>query len=98
MAASTEEPEVNAADQQAPTFAQRLDGFSARWLHRLGRPVACRMVLCNGSCGDTDAACELTTALPENSQACHDMTACFDAAYDPRSRSPCAETAGCEHH
>lgn len=89
MAHTSEEPDINAADQQTPVFARRLDGFSARWLHRLGTPVACRMVLCNGSCGDTDAACELTTPLPENSPGCHALPACDVGG---------AGTVACPHH
>lgn len=86
-ATSDEEPDFTSAEQQAPRFAQVLDGFSARWLHRLGTPVACRMVLCNGSCGDSEAACELTTALPESSSGCQNMPACDIDAPGPFSCS-----------
>lgn len=50
------------ADAEAAIFQPVLDGFSARWLHRLGTPVVCAMIFCNGSCGDSDAACEFRGA------------------------------------
>jgi len=60
-------------DPAAPPFTQVLDGFSARWQHRLGTPAACAMVLCQGSCADSDAACELAGSWRGESAGCAAM-------------------------
>ena len=67
---------VAAADLGAtPAFAQVLDGFSARWQHRLGTPVTCAMVLCQGSCANSDAPCELSGSWQGESAGCAAMPA-----------------------
>ena len=61
---------------QAPVFAQALDGFSARWIRHLGTPVACPVVLCNGSCAQSETACELSGSQLSPSACCADMPVC----------------------
>src|SRR4030095_9133617 len=64
---------VTRSDLASPPFAQVLDGFSARWQHRLGTPSACAMVLCHGSCADSDNACELAGSWRGESAGCAAM-------------------------
>jgi len=63
------------ADLASPAFAQVLDGFSDRWQHRLGTPVTCAMVLCQGSCAASDSACELAGSWRGESSGCAAMPA-----------------------
>ncbi len=62
-----------AQDPTSPAFAQALDGFSARWHRRLGTPLACAMVLCQGSCAASEAPCELVGSWRGESAGCAAM-------------------------
>jgi len=75
--AEPEDDEYRCCITKAPTplFPQVLEGFSRRWLHRLGTPVACPIALCNGSCAQSEAPCELPSSRKGESSCCAAMPA-----------------------
>ena len=78
---------ASATMAQDSIFSQVLDGFTARWQRRLGTPAACAMVLCQGSCAESDAACEIGGSWRGESAGCSSMPA--------GTESGCAEDHAC---